>query len=71
MIPIREQVECVERELGFRRRIYPKWVALCAIKQEQAEYQIKCMKAVLETLQAMDPNSSRQIRLLNQVGVAK
>lgn len=45
-----QQLNEVERELGMRRRNYPKWVASGQMKQDQADRQIKLMEGVKETV---------------------
>lgn len=45
-----QQLNEVERELGLRRRNYPKWVAAGSMKQEQADRQIKLMEGIKETV---------------------
>ncbi len=34
---------CINRELGFRKKVYPKWVAAGKMKQEQADFELKVM----------------------------
>lgn len=45
-----KQLDECERELAMRRRMYPQWVAKGSMKQEQADYQIKLMEEVRETV---------------------
>ena len=49
-IRLAEQIKCVARELALRVNTYPKWVAAGNMKQDFADHQIACMKAVLATL---------------------
>ncbi len=49
-----QQIECVRREIGMRERVYPNWVANKKLKQEKADYEIACMKAVLGTLTSLN-----------------
>lgn len=42
----------VARELALRRRVYPKWCAAGRMKQHQADWQIACLEAALERLEA-------------------
>jgi hypothetical protein len=44
------QLNELERELGMRRRNYPKWVADGRMKQEQADRQIRLMEGAKETV---------------------
>ena len=47
----REMVLCVKREIGYRERIYPRWVESGKMKLDHAEYQIRTMKAVLKLVE--------------------
>lgn len=49
-IEIEEQIGAVERELGFRRRLYPRWVATGKLTAENAAAEVERMEAVLATL---------------------
>jgi hypothetical protein len=40
----------VTREIALRERVYPKWVAARRLPQKQAEWQLRCMRRVLEEL---------------------
>ena len=50
-IPIDEQVKCVEREIGMRERVYPRWIEAKRMTQKKADQELEAMRAVLETLQ--------------------
>lgn len=52
-VPISRQVECVERELKFRRRVYAHRVATDKMTQRKADDEIAAMEAVLATLQGI------------------
>ena len=39
-------VECVDREIGFRRRVYPRHVAAGKLTQDAADRQLALMEAV-------------------------
>lgn len=52
LIDLPKQIACVEREIGFRERVYSRWVAASKMKQDKADYEIAAMRAVLETLRA-------------------
>lgn len=49
-VPIHEQVECAERELGYRRRVYPRWVSDGRMTQAKADLEIARMEAIVKTL---------------------
>lgn len=50
---IEQQIACVERELRYRRQLYPRRVAEGKLEQWAADKQIALMVAVLETLLAV------------------
>jgi len=52
-IPLSDQIACVTRELGMRRRVYPKWIESGRMKQDEADREIARMEAVLATLQGL------------------
>lgn len=63
LIDLPKQIACVEREIGFRERVYRRWVEAGKMKQEKADYEIAAMKAVIETLKA--EQAKRQPSLLD------
>lgn len=46
-----DQIKCVRREIGMRERVYGSWVAKGKMRQENADYEIAAMRAVLATLE--------------------
>ena len=50
----KQQIECVEREISMRQRVYPNWVAAKKLKQEKADYELACMRSVLHTLKTLN-----------------
>jgi hypothetical protein len=50
-----EQIECVERELRYRRHVYPRRVAAKRMTQVSADRELERMEAVLATLKRLDP----------------
>lgn len=48
---IDDQIACVERELGYRRHVYPRRIAAKQMTQALADKEIARMEAVLGTLQ--------------------
>lgn len=48
---IAEQIDCIERELRFRRQVYPRRVAEQKMSQQLADRQIELMEAVRATLE--------------------
>lgn len=45
-----KQLDEIDRELMMRRRMYPRWVAGGQMKQEQADYQMKLLEEIKETV---------------------
>jgi hypothetical protein len=52
-VSLTEQITCVAREIRLREAVYPKWSAAGKISRDRAEFEIRAMKAVLETLQKL------------------
>lgn len=48
-----EQIRAVRREIDYRKRLYPKWVAEGRLEQKEADYQIEVMEYVLNSLTAL------------------
>ncbi len=46
----KQQIDCVKREIALRERCYPNWVAQKRLKPEAAEYEMGCMRSILEIL---------------------
>lgn len=53
-INIDDMIKCVEREIGMRERVYPRWVEAKKMSAEKAESEIKTMKKVKDSLDALD-----------------
>lgn len=53
-VSLDEQIECVDRELAFRAKVYPRWVNASKPKMTPAaaEREMKRMRAVRESLVA-------------------
>lgn len=52
-VTIEEMLACVERELAFRARVYPRWVAQKKLTQATADEEMRRMDAVREALPAL------------------
>lgn len=50
---IDDQIRCVEREIGMRERVYPRWVENKKMSQNKADNEIATMRAVLDTLRRL------------------
>lgn len=49
-VSLEDQLACVEREIGFRERTYPRHVKLGKLTQAAADLELARMRAVRETL---------------------
>lgn len=45
-IPAIEKLRAIEREIGFRKMVYPRRVAENKMTQRQADYQLRVMEAI-------------------------
>ena len=45
---------CIGRELGLRKRVYPKWVISGRMKQETADTEIATMSEIYEYFKGLD-----------------
>lgn len=52
-VSLDDQIKCVEREIALRINFYPKWIAKGRMKQDVADMEIKHMKAVRVSLEAL------------------
>lgn len=52
-LSIAAQVECIEREIRQRERLYPRWVQERRMTAEKAAREIAAMRAVLATLRRL------------------
>jgi hypothetical protein len=56
-VALARQIACVRREIGLRERVYPRRVADGKMRQEQADTELACMRAVLTTLTSLAEGS--------------
>lgn len=54
-ISLAEQLECVDRELSMRSRVYPRWVSERKLTQALADKEMARMRAVRSTLAGLAP----------------
>lgn len=47
---LKEMIDCAGRELGLRKKCYPKWVASGKMQEETAEKEIKLMGLIYYSL---------------------
>ena len=60
-VPLATQIRCVERELSYRRRCYPKWVQRGSMEQKKAQYELDAMEAVLATLKKVQDGGQQKL----------
>jgi hypothetical protein len=58
-VSLKRQIECVDRELGYRRHVYPKLVARGRFSQAKADDEIAVMEAVAATLRNLQQKDSQ------------
>lgn len=49
-ISITDQIGCIDREIGIRERVYPRWILNKKMTRDQAELEMDRIRAVRETL---------------------
>jgi len=49
-VSLAEQIKIVQREIAFRKKLYPRWVESGKMTQIEANYQIDGMECVLNSL---------------------
>lgn len=67
MITIEEQIACIERELGMRVKLYPRWVKSWKLTQAAADEELARMRAVLLTLQRVQQGLDHQVPGAEQI----
>jgi hypothetical protein len=53
MITTQDKLKCVERELGFRQRVYDRLIERGKMSKRQADREIELMIAIVDDYQAM------------------
>lgn len=51
LAPIEAQIASAERELKYRLRVYPRWIARGKISATTSQHELQSMRAIVETLQ--------------------
>lgn len=70
-ISLDDQIACVDRELGFRRKTYPRFVAKQQLIQKTADLELARMEAVRGTLAALRRAGPHLEATLNMLGVVE
>ena len=55
--PLEALIQCVEREIKYRERVYPRRVAMHTMSPLHADQQLRLMQAVLKNLERQRPTS--------------
>lgn len=58
-----DMIKCIEREIGMRMRVYPRWVEQHKMTQEKALTEINKMQAILEQLKKDKDNEQPRLSL--------
>lgn len=61
--PLTAQLVEAQRELGVRRRVFPKWIQDGYLREDQAAKRIALMEAIVATLEAAVAQDSPQQQL--------
>ena len=67
MISLAEQIAEAQRELALRQQCYPAWVKSGKLDAGHAQYQIRCLEAIVRTLMQIDAEQ-RQLSLFGTGG---
>ena len=51
---IKKFKNCIGRELGMRKNVYPKWVNSGRMKQETADFEINTMSEIYEYFKKLE-----------------
>jgi hypothetical protein len=46
--------QCIERELNYRRRVYPRWIAEKRISEDFAREQIRIMEEIADEYRKLE-----------------
>lgn len=57
-VTLKQQIQCVGRELGMRKNAYPKFIGRGTMTQEKADTELAHMSAVYRTLKALEALSN-------------
>ena len=53
-VTIDQMIACAVREIGFRKRVYPRWVSQNKLTQKAADTELERMTAILELLRNVE-----------------
>jgi hypothetical protein len=55
---LEQQVQCIEREIAMRTRVYSRFVSERRMTQAKADHELGAMRAVLTTLKSLQENAN-------------
>ena len=70
-ILLQDQIAAVEREIGFRVKLYPKWVAQNKLTQAASDQELARMRAVRDTLVAVQSGAPVLEQVLDEAGIRR
>jgi len=63
MITNQEKLQCAERELGYRRRVYARLVARGKMSEPQRVEELRLMEAIAEDYRALVADEQGELQL--------
>jgi hypothetical protein len=81
MKTLQEQLQCAQRELAVRKKVYPKWVTDGRMSQHAAEHELDCMQSIVDTIrkyvhlheisEQMREDDAKNLRTKSGTGLAR
>ena len=71
VISIVDQIACLEREIGFRAKLYPRWVMQNKLTQGIVDQELARMRAALDTLVAVQRDAPVVEQVLDEQGIRR
>ncbi len=57
-VSLRHQIAEIEREIGLRKNVYPRWITSGKIRRGEAELHMERIEAALATLKAIQEHEA-------------
>jgi len=71
IVTLAAQIECVEREIKLRERVYPRWISEGRMTPGKADAELAGMRAVLATVREAGELKRRLSEALQRAGAAE